>query len=124
MYPNMRQNISRKRIAETCMGLLILAVLGMIGTGVYFAQFDFTPAVPDEPDGVPVEVAAAPAAEVGPSSFLADLRPEGLAVMGAAERFNPDTLSDKIDGRADLYLTSGFTNLQSQRFIETGSMLR
>ena len=121
MYRNMKQNVSRKRIAETCAGLLILAVLGVIGAGVYFAQFDFAPAVPDEPDGAPVEVPEAPVAEVDRSSFLAGLMPAGLAVMGAAERFNPDTLSDKIDGRADLYLTSGFTNLQAQRFIETGN---
>ena len=115
----MKQNISRKRIAETCVGLLILAVLGVIGAGVYFTQFDFAPAVPDEPDGTPVEVPEAPVADIDRSSLLAGLMPTGLAVMGAAEHFNSDTLSDKIDGRADLYLTSGFTNLLAQRFIET-----
>ena len=32
------------------------------------------------------------------------------------ERFGPDTLYEKIDGRADLYLSSGFVSLATQRF--------
>ena len=116
----MRRNISRKRVAETCVGLLILALLGVIGAGIYFAQFDFKPMAPDEPDGAPIEVPDSVAAASDRDSFLGNLLPEGLAVMGAPERFDADTLSDKIDGRADLYLTSGFIRLQAQRFIDTG----
>ncbi len=119
MYPNMKQNISRKRIAETCTGLLILCALCVIGAGVYFAQFNFNPNVVDEPEATPVELSESLPAGAEHSSFLAGLLPGGLAVMGAVETFDPDTLSDKIDGRADLYLTSGFVNLQAQRFIET-----
>ena len=32
------------------------------------------------------------------------------------ERFGPDTLYEKINGRADLYLSSGFVSLSTQRF--------
>ena len=46
------------------------------------------------------------------SNFL----PENLAPLSAPEKFNPDTLSDKIDGRAELYLSADVVELQCQRF--------
>ncbi|MDP2988998.1 MAG: hypothetical protein Q8O57_00325 [Kiritimatiellota bacterium] len=36
--------------------------------------------------------------------------------MGAAERYNAENLSDKIDGKAELYLQAGFVGMQCQRF--------
>jgi len=35
--------------------------------------------------------------------------------MGEVEAFAPGTLSDKIDGKADLYLSAGFVSLRDQR---------
>ncbi|MGB5424033.1 MAG: DUF6599 family protein, partial [Desulfobacterales bacterium] len=37
------------------------------------------------------------------------------------ETFGPDTLSDKIDGKAELYLSAGFKRLQCQRFSDTST---
>jgi hypothetical protein len=57
---------------------------------------------------------AAPAA-----AFQASAAPEaiaGLAAMGAPEAYDAATLSDKIDGKAELYLASGFQRLECQRF--------
>ena len=42
--------------------------------------------------------------------------PQGLKPLTAPETFKADTLSDKIDGKAELYLSAGFNRLFSQRF--------
>ena len=36
--------------------------------------------------------------------------------MGQAENFNPQNLYHKINGKADLYLASGFVSLKAQRY--------
>lgn len=59
---------------------------------------------------------AAPAesAAAGAPDLFASL-PAGLAVMSPAEQFTPATLSDKIDGKAELYFSAGFVSLGCQR---------
>jgi hypothetical protein len=44
--------------------------------------------------------------------------PEGVSALTATETFDSKTLSDKINGKAELYLSAGFKQLQSQRFGE------
>ena len=36
--------------------------------------------------------------------------------MSAPENFRPDDVYNKIDGKADLYLTAGFVHMTCQRF--------
>ena len=47
--------------------------------------------------------------------------PEGMSALTAPEIFDAKTLSDKINGKAELYLSAGFKELQSQRFGEDSS---
>jgi hypothetical protein len=47
---------------------------------------------------------------------LIDTTGTGMAPFSPPERFSPDTLYEKINGRADLYLSSGFVSLKTQRF--------
>jgi hypothetical protein len=42
--------------------------------------------------------------------------PENLSEMTPLENFTPETLYEKINGQADLYLASGFLQLKSQRY--------
>ena len=61
----------------------------------------------------------------GPSAPpLADHAPAGFVPSGAAEAFDADTLYEKIDGRARLYLSAGFVGLRCQRFRETSGPAR
>ena len=46
--------------------------------------------------------------------------PEHFHVMTPLESFTPNTLYEKINGQADLYLASGFVQLQSQRYAQNG----
>lgn len=43
--------------------------------------------------------------------------PHGIKAMGEKESFNRETLSDKIDGKAEMYLQAGFVSLQCRRFV-------
>jgi hypothetical protein len=45
--------------------------------------------------------------------------PKGLIPLNPPEKFGPDTLWEKIDGQAEMYLSAGFVDLQSQWFAES-----
>jgi hypothetical protein len=42
--------------------------------------------------------------------------PDGLAPLSPPEQYHAENLSDKINGKADLYLSAGFKSLESRRF--------
>ena len=88
---------------ETLLGFLILAILALIGVMIFFQQFKFNPAA-----------TAQSALEEG----LVPL-PENFTEMTPLESFTPETLYEKINGQADLYLESGFLQLRSQRYVHT-----
>ncbi len=97
------------------MGLLILLALVWIGRWVFEQQFKFNPALLG--GAAPEPAAAEPLKAFSPAdSPMSNFLPENLAPLSAPEEFNPDTLSDKIDGRAELYLSAGVLELQCQRF--------
>jgi hypothetical protein len=99
--------------------MVILGVLGLIAVGVSLKQFRYDPSVFSA--AAPQESAAAgrTVSATDSSPFLAFL-PAELAVMSAPEKFGPENLSDKIDGKAEYYLSAGFRELQCQRFNVRG----
>lgn len=102
---------------ETASSLAVLALIAAVAVAVWFQQFRYDPtlfhsAPPPSRDGITNDSLAAPAAGPGLTSVV----PETLKPMGAAESFDRETLSDKIDGRAELYLEAGFVRLDCQRF--------
>jgi hypothetical protein len=93
---------------EKAVSAAALAVMAAVLAGVCLRQRDFDPAV------LAASAAGAPAAAAQARGLL-ESWPAGLSPMGAPEAFGPDTLSDKIDGKADLYLSAGFVSLRAQR---------
>jgi len=104
--------VSRKKelsVTERWVSRAVLVVLAIIAGGILMAQSRFDPgqwraqsheaaATTDTPArGTPTEVA-------------------GLRPMGPPEVYDATTLSDKIDGKAELYLAAGFERLECQRF--------
>lgn len=86
--------------------------------GVSASEFPAIPAV--EAGNTPAEPAAK---TTGLAAFL----PEGaggLAALGPAESFNPVTLSDKIDGKAELYLAAGFKAMADRTYSGGKGKLR
>jgi len=100
---------------QTLLSLIILGILAVITVGVYLAQFNHNPAVQQM---VPVLKAGdenmnTPSASVEKSLIFS---PPGQVPLSPPETFDAATLSDKINGKAELYLSAGFVRLDSQRF--------
>ena len=100
---------------ETLLGFFILIILASIGVMVFFQQFQFNPAVTSQ--------SALEASMEQSSSQLSALvpLPENFAEMTPLESFTSETLYEKINGQADLYLAFGFLNLTSQRYVHTNN---
>ncbi len=110
---------ARSRKTETLVGTAILVTLGVIASWVYLKQFRYDPAVfiPT----VPAQGKASSAIPGGPeASPFQPYLPEGLTPLSPVEGFGSETLSEKINGKAELYLSAGFVKLTCQRFAKTG----
>lgn len=94
---------------ETCLSIGLMLVLAAVAAGIFLAQYRFNPAIIREMPGDPADVAGlATEALIDP--------PEGILPMTPPQIFGPDNLSDKIDGKAEFYLSAGFLRLSTQRF--------
>jgi hypothetical protein len=93
---------------EARLSLALITILVIIAGGVIMRQYRLNPAV----------VALRPESRQHglTTAALIDTGGTGLVPFSAPERFGPDTLYEKIDGRANLYLSSGFVSLNTQRF--------
>lgn len=98
---------------------MILVALVLIAGGLIIkqARFDekfFTVAQPNlaPSDTAPVKNVHA--------MDLASYLPTGMVPMSPPEFFGPENLSEKINGKAELYLSSGFLGLTCQRFMAAG----
>ncbi len=103
---------------QTWLSLLILLILVSIAGGIFARQFRFNPAVilstgTSASSITPQRTAPPPAAD-----SLLEL-PPGIQPLTPPESFSPDRMSDKINGKAELYLSAGCKGLQSQRFTES-----
>jgi hypothetical protein len=108
---------SGKVSGETLAGIAILFLLGIIAASVLVVQgrYDetfFKKAVPQKSLAID-----APAIQDPTPETLPGMEPDGFNPMSDAEIFNPDTLSEKIDGKADLYIECDFRELVARRYI-------
>ncbi|MGQ9668802.1 MAG: DUF6599 family protein [Desulfosoma sp.] len=102
--------------SERRLSWALLGVMALITTGVFMASFRQDPfltgkagtAGPGEP---------MPPKAVSNFSFpdWAQTLAKDLTTAGPMETFDAQTLADKIDGKAELYLEAGFTSLRTQR---------
>jgi hypothetical protein len=103
---------------QTFVSLIILGVLAVITGGIFWAQFYNNPAVQALSFALPAgdpgdtRVTAPPASAEKPLIST----PSGQSPLTPLETFDAETLSDKINGKAELYLSAGFIRLHSQRF--------
>ena len=115
-------------VRERRLSIVLLGVLALVAAGMLWSQSRFDPGAWQEqaqsakPGGDPH-----PAATKGPPVSRAGQEAgdtAGVVPMTPAERYGPDTLSDKIDGKAELYLSAGFKELSSRRFALAGDKRR
>ena len=109
-----REKKSRSR-RQTLLSMVILSVLLVIAAGILITQSRFNAGVLQKDAFLPGPNQNKPSAELSPNAYFVPL-PEGIQPLASTEVFDTRTLSDKIDGKAELYLSAGFTRLVSQRF--------
>ncbi len=103
--------------AQKLTGYGILALLGLSAVGLLVAQSRFNPAVIVALHA-PELKARSRAAASQPLAATAALLPEveGFTPTAPAQSYGPETLSDKIDGKAELYLSAGFKEMSCRSF--------
>ena len=105
-------NISRR---QTILSMVILSVLLLIGSGIVVTQTRFNPAILQKDALLPA--ASLSGQDHPPAAIEAFIPlPPDLKPLTAPEMFDAGSLSDKINGKAELYLSAGFTGLVSQRY--------
>lgn len=105
--------------SETCVGIVILMTLAGIAFWVYLKQFQYDPSI-FSPILHPEEKASPEASGAFDASWFQSYLPEGFSPLSPVEAFGPENLSEKIDGKAELYLSTGFVKLVGRRFAKSG----
>ncbi|MBA4366611.1 MAG: hypothetical protein C0403_03115 [Desulfobacterium sp.] len=110
----MKKEIRKVSKKESAISALILTVLVGIAIGVFIGQFQFNPAVISHQDLVNREKKTDVSVSQ-PDPKTAISLPQGMKPMTPSEVFTPATLFEKINGKAELYLSAGFKQLHCQR---------
>src|SRR4030042_1118065 len=102
---------------QKLIGYGILVVLGLICVWLLLQQSLFIPAV-TVAQRAPLLQGRTQAVSGQAPSATARLLPEvpGFTPLAPSESFGPETLSDKIDGKAELYLQAGFKEMSCRSF--------
>jgi hypothetical protein len=100
---------------QTLLSLIILGILAIISGSVFYAQFNYNPAVQQMAPILAAGDKPLTAPLVSAEKSLIPL-PADQSALSPPEIFDTATLSDKINGKAELYLSAGFVKLHSQRF--------
>jgi len=111
----MTRNIKIPGRQQTLNSLAILVILTAIGGGIVLTQFDFNPSILPKDFFLPAGGKNKDPALSAPAESIVAL-PPGMVPLSSPELFDPQTLSDKINGKAELYLSAGVVSLTSQRF--------
>lgn len=109
----------RSKRLESVISICLLAVLVLTGIGIFIQQSKY--------DMSRFGMDAAAVSETEPQSSKSETVPElspftpaGFETLSKAERYDAETLYEKIDGKAPLYTEAGFKELSTQRFMKTG----
>jgi len=102
--------------AQRFTGYGILVVLGLIIIWLLVQQARFNPAV-NVALRAPLHGKSQTASSQAPAATAALIpEVEGFSPLAPGESFGPDNLSDKIDGKAELYLSAGFKEMSCRKF--------
>jgi hypothetical protein len=109
-----RENKNNNR-QQTFLSMVILTILMVIGVGIFITQFRFNPGVLQKNVFLPEPNKKQPSPQLSPYASFVPL-PENIQPLTKTEIFDARNLSDKINGKAELYLSAGFIRLVTQRF--------
>ncbi len=115
----MIRKINKKSRRQTFLSIIILSILMVIGVSIFLTQFQYNPSILQKDALLPEPNKDKPSSQLLPNASFVPL-PESIQPLTATEIFDASNLSDKINGKAELYLSAGFTRLVSQRFKDKG----
>ena len=110
--------------AERTASFAVLALLAALAVWLGFAQTRFSPAVlvATSPPPPPAAAAGAAGRAFETAAFLDALA--GATPAWPVESYDPETLSDRIDGKAELYLAANFKEMSVRAFsLSSGARL-
>jgi len=105
----MGSNRHRARRLESVISICLLAVLFLIGAGVFIKQFNYNMS------RYGIDTATTLKLEI--PFELSSLAPDSFETLSKVEVYNSENLYEKINGKAPLYTESGFKELSTQRFV-------
>ncbi len=112
---------TRVSIEQRMAGYAVLAVLCALAVWLGVRQASFNPAVivaMNAPKGKG-HVTPGAGAQAATAALFPDVA--GYSALGPIETYDPETLSDKIDGKAELYLPAGFKEMSCRSFDLAGA---
>lgn len=108
---------SRKVRLESAVSVFLSAVLLLIALAVFIKQFDFDMGrfgMDAAASGPLPQILKTGAVQKPPFDFPL---PAGFKKLSEIETYTAENLFEKIDGKASLYIESGFVKLFTQRFV-------
>ena len=100
---------------ETTVSWVVMGTLAVIAIGLLIRQSNYDPTL-FVPRVLEAQAPGEGVPEALSSSDFSGFVPEEMSMLSPLEGFSPDTLSEKINGKAELYLSAGFLSLRCQRF--------
>lgn len=107
----------RPKRAESLLSLAVLLLLVFIGIGVFIKQFHYQPGRLGLEGAGLIHLGSGPGEPTSPA--IIPPLPDGFEKLSGIETFDSENLYNKINGKAGLYLQSGFEKLTCQRFVNT-----
>lgn len=111
----MNSRPGRAKRLESAVSICLVAILFLIGVGIFLKQFDV------DMSRFGIEATrhrrAKLSAQKGEKIALDSLAPSGFGTLAKTETYTTENLYEKINGKAPLYIESGFKDLLTQRFI-------
>jgi hypothetical protein len=109
----------RAKRLESAISICLLAILFLLGIGVFVKQSNYNVSQYGTGTAVVLEPEAQNSKPEIPFE-LSSFAPSGFEMLSKVEVYNSENLYEKIDGKAPLYTEAGFKELRIQRFVKTG----
>jgi len=106
----------RAKRLESAISICLLAILFLIAVRVFLKQSDFDMGrfgIYTADSGPPSQKSQADSLE----TILGTLAPTGFETLSESQMYTEENLYEKINGKAPLYIESGFRKLFTQRFV-------
>ena len=107
----MNSRPGRAKHLESAVSICLVVMRFLFGVGIFLKQFDV------DMSRFGIEATAKLSAQRGEKMALDSLAPSGFGALAKTETYTAENLYEKINGKAPLYIESGFKDLLTQRFI-------